>query len=121
MTCDTQIFGFSSSIGRISGFLGPLVYGIVSHLTGNERLGFIPVVVFLMVAFLVLATVDFEEGKRQATATSTVSTEEPDPASNGSVSSAVVPDWWPNTTRVAVEPEDVDPITEDTLLLGKNS
>lgn len=58
-----KIFGFSSSIGRLSGFLGPLAFGVTAHLTENVRLGFVPVVLFLVVAFGILMVVDFDRGR----------------------------------------------------------
>jgi len=61
-----KIFGVSSSVGRLSGFLGPLIFGLVADWTGNQRYGFIPIIGFLFFAAVALARVDIHRGKARA-------------------------------------------------------
>lgn len=60
------IFGLSSSVGRVSGFLGPLAFGLTTDMTGDQRLGFVPIVAFLLIACLLLTRVDLERGSKRA-------------------------------------------------------
>eukprot|EP00656_Telonema_subtile_P015594 TRINITY_DN1819_c0_g1_i2.p1 TRINITY_DN1819_c0_g1~~TRINITY_DN1819_c0_g1_i2.p1 ORF type:complete len:205 (+),score=50.88 TRINITY_DN1819_c0_g1_i2:71-685(+) len=57
-----QVFGLTAALGRVSGFVGPLVFGLVTHLTGNARLGFIPIGGFMFVALCITCRVDLERG-----------------------------------------------------------
>jgi len=68
-----QVFGLSGSLSRMSGFIGPLVYAAATHVTGNARLGYIPVALFLIVAIAITCTVDLERGVHQALESAPVS------------------------------------------------
>lgn len=89
-----QVFGFCSSIGRMSGFLGPLVFGLVAHATGNTRMGFIPVMCFLLLALLTLSTVDFERGNKLANPRLPVKMSE-EPTVTNTPEDKRLPTWWP--------------------------
>jgi len=61
-----EFFGFYSVTGRIASIIGPLVYGEVARITGDQKWAILSVLIFFAVGFLMLATVD--EAKGRATA-----------------------------------------------------
>lgn len=61
-----EFFGFYSVTGRIASIIGPLVYGEVARITGDQKWAILSVLIFFVVGFLMLATVD--EAKGRATA-----------------------------------------------------
>jgi UMF1 family MFS transporter len=50
----TEFFGFYSFFGKSSAVLGPLVFGLVSFLSGNQRLAIISIGFFFLVGLLIL-------------------------------------------------------------------
>ena len=52
-----EFFGFSTLSGRLSAAMGPLLYGVVSTVTGSPQAAILSVLVFLAAGALVLATV----------------------------------------------------------------
>ncbi len=61
-----EFFSFFSVSGKFAGIFGPLVFGLVSQLFGNSRLGIISLIVFFITGGLMLTRVDEEEGIRVA-------------------------------------------------------
>ncbi|MBT4332510.1 MAG: MFS transporter [Candidatus Cloacimonetes bacterium] len=61
-----EFFGFYSVTGRIASILGPLVYGEVSRITGDQKWAILSVVVFFVTGAIVLQTVNEEKGKLTA-------------------------------------------------------
>ena len=55
-----EYFGFHSLVGRVSTALGPLVFGLVSTATGNQRVAMLSLGFFFVAGALVLARVRFE-------------------------------------------------------------
>ena len=53
----TEFFGFYSFFGKSSAVIGPLVFGLVSFLSGNHRLAIISIGVFFLVGLLILSKV----------------------------------------------------------------
>ena len=53
----TEFFGFYSFFGKSSAIIGPLTFGFVSYLTGNQRLAIISVAFFFIVGLLILSKV----------------------------------------------------------------
>lgn len=49
-----EIFGFNALTSRASSILGPLVFGMVSSITGSQRLGLLSLVVFFSLGLLLL-------------------------------------------------------------------
>lgn len=49
-----QIFGFYMLVGKITSFIGPLIYAILITWTGNERAGMVTAVVFFILGFFIL-------------------------------------------------------------------
>lgn len=61
-----EFFGFFSTSGKLAGVAGPLLFGLVSQLTGTGRLGILSLIVFFAVGGLLLARVDVAAGTRAA-------------------------------------------------------
>lgn len=61
-----EFFGFYGMSSRIGGFLGPLVFAVVSQVTGNSRFGIISIVIFFIAGAALLTRVDVKEGVRVA-------------------------------------------------------
>lgn len=53
----TEFFGFYSFFGKSSAVIGPLVFGLVSFLSGNQRLAIISIGVFFLLGLLILSKV----------------------------------------------------------------
>lgn len=53
----TEFFGFYSFFGKSSAVIGPLVFGLVSYLSGNQRYAIISIAFFFIVGFLILTKV----------------------------------------------------------------
>lgn len=53
----TEFFGFYSFFGKSSAVIGPLVFGIVSFISGNQRLAIISIGVFFLIGLLILVKV----------------------------------------------------------------
>ncbi len=61
-----EFFSFFSVSGKLAGMFGPLVFGIVSQIMGNSRLGIVSLVIFFIAGGLLLTRVDEEKGIRVA-------------------------------------------------------
>jgi UMF1 family MFS transporter len=59
-----EFFGFFSTSAKFAGIVGPLLFGLVSELTGASRLSILSVVSFFFIGGLILTQVDVEEGVR---------------------------------------------------------
>lgn len=53
----TEFFGFYSFFGKSSAVVGPLVFGLVSYLSGDQRLAIISIAFFFIVGLLILTKV----------------------------------------------------------------
>jgi UMF1 family MFS transporter len=53
----TEFFGFYSFFGKSSAVIGPLVFGLVSFLSGNQRLAIISIGFFFLAGLLILTKV----------------------------------------------------------------
>lgn len=53
----TEFFGFYSFFGKSSAIIGPLVFGLVSFISGNQRLAIISIGFFFIVGLLILTKV----------------------------------------------------------------
>jgi len=54
----TEFFGFYSFFGKSSAVVGPLVFGIVSFLSGSQRTAIISIAFFFIVGMLLLRRVE---------------------------------------------------------------
>lgn len=59
-----QMFGLYAFSGKATAFLGPLIVGWLTHLTGSQRVGVSSVLVFFVVGLVLLLTVRTSESKR---------------------------------------------------------
>jgi len=57
-----EFFGFFGASGKFAGIFGPLLFGVVSQLTGQSRLSIIALVAFFVLGALVLLRVDERAG-----------------------------------------------------------
>lgn len=53
----TEFFGFYSFFGKSSAIIGPLTFGLVSYISGSQRLAIISIAFFFIVGLLVLTKV----------------------------------------------------------------
>lgn len=67
-TRSAEFFGFYSTSSKFAGVFGPLLFGILTHATGQSRLGILSVVAFFIVGAAFLSRVDVEEGIAEAAA-----------------------------------------------------
>ncbi len=58
-----EFFGFYSVTGRIASILGPLFYGEISRITGEQKWAILSVVFFFITGAIILQTVNEEKGK----------------------------------------------------------
>jgi UMF1 family MFS transporter len=61
-----EFFGFYSTSGKLAGVAGPLVFGLVSQLTGTGRLGILSLIVFFTLGGYLLTRVDVPAGVQAA-------------------------------------------------------
>jgi UMF1 family MFS transporter len=61
-----EFFGFFGATSRFAGIAGPLLFGLVSELTGGSRTSILMLVVFFLVGGALLARVDVDAGVRAA-------------------------------------------------------
>lgn len=54
----TEFFGFYSLFGKSSAIIGPLVFGLVSYLSGNQRFAILSVGIFFIIGLVILQLVD---------------------------------------------------------------
>jgi len=64
----TEFFGFFSTGAKFAGIVGPLLFGILSQVTGHSRFSIISLIVFFVVGAVLLCLVDEREGMRTARA-----------------------------------------------------
>jgi UMF1 family MFS transporter len=57
-----EFFSFFSVSGKLAGFFGPLIFGLVSQMMGNSRLGIVSLVIFFIAGGYLLTRVDEEKG-----------------------------------------------------------
>jgi UMF1 family MFS transporter len=61
-----EFFGFFAIANRFASIFGPLVFGLVANITGSIRNSIVALIVFFIVGFAILMTVDVEQGKKAA-------------------------------------------------------
>ena len=61
-----EFFGFFAIASRFASIFGPLVFGLVANITGSVRHSILAIIVFFIVGFMILTTVDVEQGKKAA-------------------------------------------------------
>jgi len=61
-----EFFGFEAVCGRFSAIIGPLVFGTVSSLTGNQRYAVLSIGFFFVIGLILLQRVNEQEGIKAA-------------------------------------------------------
>jgi UMF1 family MFS transporter len=61
-----EFFGFFAIANRFASILGPFIFGLVAVLTGSIRNAILSVILFFIVGFFILMTVNVEGGKKAA-------------------------------------------------------
>ena len=61
-----EFFGFYGMSSKFAGIVGPLVFAVVSQLTGTSRLSIFSLIIFFIAGALILNRVDVERGVRAA-------------------------------------------------------
>jgi UMF1 family MFS transporter len=64
----SEFFSFFGISGKFASAIGPLIFGLAVFLTGSLRLGILSLMAFFLIGFVLLWSVDEEEGHRQALA-----------------------------------------------------
>ena len=61
-----EFFGFYGMSSKFAGIVGPLVFAVVSQLTGTSRLSIVSLIIFFIVGAFLLSRVDVEKGVQAA-------------------------------------------------------
>ncbi|MEQ9620026.1 MAG: MFS transporter [Deltaproteobacteria bacterium] len=61
-----EFFGFYGMSSKFAGIVGPLVFAVVSQLTGSSRLSIVSLILFFILGAYLLSRVDVEKGVRAA-------------------------------------------------------
>jgi UMF1 family MFS transporter len=64
---EAEFYGFYAMMGKFSAVLGPLVFGVVSTLTGSQRIAVLSLLFFFLIGYLLLRRVDEKETYRKVT------------------------------------------------------
>jgi MFS transporter, UMF1 family len=64
----SELFGFYSVSEKLSGVVGPLLFGVVAQVSGKGRFAVITLLPFFVVGAWLLLTVDLDAGRRRAEA-----------------------------------------------------
>ncbi|WP_082083798.1 MFS transporter [Paenibacillus beijingensis] len=64
-----EFFGFLALSSKFSSILGPLVFSVVGTITGSSRWSILSLIAFFVIGIIILATVDFAKGSREAAGT----------------------------------------------------
>ncbi|WP_048602171.1 MFS transporter [Rubeoparvulum massiliense] len=70
----TEFFGFFGISSKFSAIFGPFLFGYVGVLMGDTRYGIIPVFIFILLGMILLAFVDVEKGRQDASNEEALST-----------------------------------------------
>lgn len=62
----SEFFGFISVSSRFAGILGPILFGIISQISGGSRISILLLITFFMIGIVGLAKVDVDEARRVA-------------------------------------------------------
>lgn len=63
---ETEFFGFFAFSGKLTAFMGPLLFGILTQWSGTQRAGVAAVIGFFLLGLVLLARIDENEGVRAA-------------------------------------------------------
>ncbi len=61
---ENEFFGFFAFSGKLTAFIGPFFLGLVTQITGSQRMGVSVVLILFAIGFALLLAVDEREGRR---------------------------------------------------------
>ena len=61
--CEGEFFGFYNMLGKFAVVLGPVLMGLVAHLSGDTRLSILSVTLLFLIGGLLLLRVDVVRGE----------------------------------------------------------
>ncbi len=61
-----EFFGFFAISGKLSAFVGPLIFGLVSQITGSFRFAILFLLAFFIIGIAILYTVDEKQGLEES-------------------------------------------------------
>ena len=61
-----EFFGFYAVSGKFASVFGPLVFAVISDITGSARLSILALSGFFIIGIVLLGRVNMEEGRHQA-------------------------------------------------------
>ena len=61
-----EFFGFYTLTGRLSSIFGPILYGWIAHVSGDIRFSLLSLVLFFVVGWILLQTVNLQSGQQEA-------------------------------------------------------
>ena len=62
---ENEFFGFFAFSGKLTAFIGPFTLGLLTELSGSQRVGVAIVILLFLLGLAVLGLVDEREGARQ--------------------------------------------------------
>jgi len=66
LTRQAEFFGFYTLTGRLSSIIGPVLYGWIAHATGDIRYSILSIMLFFIIGWLVLQSVNYHQGILEA-------------------------------------------------------
>ena len=64
----SQFYGFFNMLGKFAAIIGPVLVGIMSVITGEQRYGILSLIILFILGFVLLRRVDEEKAKTEAAA-----------------------------------------------------
>lgn len=61
----SQFYGFFNMLGKFAAIIGPLLVGIVTLITGEQRYGIVSLIILFVLGFVLLRKVDEDEAKKE--------------------------------------------------------
>ena len=61
----SQFYGFFNMLGKFAAIIGPLLVGIVTLITGQQRYGIVSLIILFVLGFVLLKRVDDEQAKKE--------------------------------------------------------
>ncbi len=61
----SQFYGFFNMLGKFAAIIGPLLVGIVTLITGEQRYGIVSLIILFLLGFVLLRKVDEDEAKKE--------------------------------------------------------
>ena len=62
----SQFYGFFNMLGKFAAIVGPVLVGIMSVITGEQRYGILSLIILFVLGFILLRRVDEDKAKEEA-------------------------------------------------------